>query len=210
MLACSDHESRMTSREVVNEFSKRHRMPDFRYDLKPGLLPMEQIELLNTCGATIIVVIAGSEDSAQWIKKIRANLPSVQIFGSHTCGRSSFLQLAGREAEEVRFPDVWQPDPHNSQTVNFLKRFEAAHGRLPDYAEACVYDAASLLTQALCKAGPSRIRVREMLHQLSPWHGVSGTVEFDGTGQNRVSNIKMSIIKNGAILPYNIPTSKKS
>jgi hypothetical protein len=37
LLTCTDHESRMTTKEVIKEFTQRRRLPDFHFEVQPGV-----------------------------------------------------------------------------------------------------------------------------------------------------------------------------
>ena len=76
LLACTDHESRMTTREVLKEFSRRGRMPDFRFDVPPGAhAAARQMSALEEACPSVVLIIAGAEDSARLVRALRAGTP---------------------------------------------------------------------------------------------------------------------------------------
>lgn len=232
MLSCTDHESRMTAREVMRQFSARRRLPDFRLELPPGLpsylehiKPLQQT--LGQSGHIVVLIVASSEDSACLLQAARQLLcrstsefyctsssstnsssktthgngeMRCTVFGTHTMARARFLSLAGVHAEGVHVPIIFEPDPNNQVTSSFIEEFTKARGHSPDYAAALTYDATRLLISAIRLGGPNRARVRDALVKLSPWQGVTGTIQFDGTGQNTRTNLAMGIVRYGAIL----------
>ena len=201
MLTCTDHESRMTAREVLREFSRRGRMPDFRFEAPPGLADLDrQMEALAETRPAIVLIVAGAGDAARWVKAIREMTPSARAFGTHTFGRARFRELAGAAAEGVRFPLLFTADPGDPRYSRFASRFQAERGRAPDYTAVLTYDATRLLIEAIRQAGPNRARIRETLAQLSPWSGLAGPIQFDGTGQNTRTNICLGTIRDGAIV----------
>jgi hypothetical protein len=241
LLTCTDHESRMTTREVMKEFSRRERLPDFRFDVLPGAPDLaKQISALAEARPAVVLIIAAPEDAARLVLALRAgtrqsprvrqsssafaaapetqttaedcgtlrrppaepapSLSSCVVFGSHSMARTRFRELAGPAAEGVRFPLLFVPDLADATTARFIERFNQARGHSPDYASMLTYDATRLLIEAIRRAGPNRARIREMLTQLSPWHGIAGPVRFDGTGQNFRTNICMSTIRAGAVV----------
>ena len=115
--------------------------------------------------------------------------------------RTRFRELAGPAAEGVRFPLLFVAGSADTNAARFIERFSAERQRPPDYTSALTYDATRLLIEAIRRAGPSRARIREALTQLSPWHGIGGPIDFDGTGQNTRTNICMGTIRDGTIVP---------
>lgn len=198
VLACTDHESRMTAREIMREFSQRGRMPDFKLDVPPGASDLRaHLERLMAEQPEILLVVAGVEDSARIIQRIRqmeasslsASAWRPVVFGTHAMSRARFQELAGDAGHDVRFPGLIQTDQHRPDWVRFVRAFESERRRSPDYTAVLTYDATRLLLQAIREAGPNRARIRDRLAQLSPWRGLGGMIEFDGTGQNQRTNL---------------------
>ncbi len=203
LLAATDHESRMTSRELLAELRRRGRLPDFRFDVPPGAADIDrQMQAAVEARPDAVVVIAGPEPAARLTRAVREKLGQAIVFGSHTLGRRSFRECAGPAAEGVRFPLLWTPpDATDTNAARFVQRFAAERGHEPDYAAALAYDATRLLIEAIRRAGPNRARVREALAELSPWRGVAGPIRFDGAGQNTRKDLPMAAIKRGALVP---------
>jgi hypothetical protein len=219
LLACTDHESRMTTREVMHEFSRRGRMPDLRLDLPPNAADLsQQMARLADSKPAVVLILAGAEDSARLVKVVRARLPGAPasvpatasgdplagpnagapkpvIFGSQSMGRTRFQELAGSAAESVRFPRWLASNPADPRLARFTERFREERGRAPDHAAVMTYDATCLLIEAIHRAGPNRARVREALQELSPWSGLAGSICFDGTGQNARTNLCLQTLR---------------
>lgn len=215
LLSGTDHESRLTTREVMREFSRRNQLPDTRFEIAPALpVPPEVLAAIDRSPPTTIVLVATPEDSARWLIMLRERLAvhppattAPRFFGSHTMGRARFFELAGAAAEGVRFPLLWDPATALPAASSFVARFRAIRGHAPDYAAVYTYDATRLLTAAVRQAGPNRVRIREALISLSPWSGLAGPVHFDGTGQNTATSIPLGTIRNGAVLPLRPDTA---
>lgn len=228
LLTCTDHESRMTTRELLKELSRRGRLPDFRFDVPAGASDFSlQLAALREARPAVVLISAGPEDAARLVRALRTprtpntvplTPPLVPnggegarragegerhpfLFGTHTLGRTRFLQVAGPAAEGVRFPLLFVPEVADPVRSRFITEFTAARGHGPDYAAALTYDATRLLIEAVRRAGPNRARIREALHQLSPWRGIAGPIQFDGTGQNTRTNVGMATIRNGTVVP---------
>ena len=202
LLAATDHESRMTVREVIKEFRRQGRTPDFRFDVPPGALDTaRQLAAIAQRQPAAVLIVAGVEDAARLVSAVRAIAPASTLFGSHSMGRTRFLTLAGRAAEGVRFPLLFVPDATDPLAARFIERFRAERRRQPDYTAALVYDSTRLLLEAIRRSGLNRARIREAIPPLSPWTGVAGTIRWDGTGHNTRTNIGMGTVRNGAIVP---------
>jgi branched-chain amino acid transport system substrate-binding protein len=202
-------------------------MPDLRLDVTSGTRDVSlQLARLAESGPEILLIIAGAEDSARLVQAVRARFPGTPpsppassssdsvagkeagapgplIFGSHTMGRTCFQELAGPAAEGVRFPLLFAADPGDPRYSRFASRFQAERGRAPDYTAVLTYDATRLLIEAIHRAGLNRARIREALTQLSPWPGLAGPIQFDGTGQNTRTNICLGTVSNGIVVAMN-------
>jgi branched-chain amino acid transport system substrate-binding protein len=206
LLATTDHESRMTAREVVHEVTRRGRRLDFRFDLPPGAADTtRQLKAAAEAKPAVVIIIAGAEDSARLLRAVREQLGQVPVIGSQSMGRSRFLDLVGGATGGVSFPQLFAPNCADPTTVRFLDQFTQARRHAPDYAAAFTYDATRLLVEAIRRAGPNRAHIREALAQMSPWPGLAGPIHFDGTGQNVRTNIGMGTFCGGAMVPMPAP-----
>jgi branched-chain amino acid transport system substrate-binding protein len=198
LLAGTDHESRMTARAVLRELNRRHRPPDFRFDVPPGPGTLDtHWTALAAAAPSAVLIIAGPDDAARLLRAARTRLPAsrpCQFYGTHVMARTRFRELAGDAAKGVRFPVLAAPDPRHPATAQFMRRFTAQRQHLPDDTAVLTYDATCLLLEAIRKAGPSRAAVRETLAHSGPWHGLGGIIQFDGTGQNTRTNVTMAAL----------------
>jgi len=208
LLTTTDHESRMTAHEVVRELSRRGRKPDFRFDVSPGAADTDlQLHAAAEARPAVVLIIAGVEDAARLTKAVRKNLRTATVFGSQSMSRNRFLELAGATAEGVRCPLLFLPNPNDPDASRFAAHFTAAHHHAPDYTAALTYDATRLLIAAIRRAGTNRARIRAALTQLSPWLGIGGPIQFDGTGQSTRTNICLAIVRGGSLIPLAQPSS---
>ena len=211
LLATTDHESRMTAREVMSQLSRCGRRPDFRFDVPPDAADIaQQLQAAADARPAVVLIIAGVGDSARLTRAVREKVGTATIFGGQSMGRRRFTELAGAAAEGVRFPLLFVPNPADANCTRFIERFKSEHQRAPDYTAALTYDAMRLLLEAIRRAGPNRARIREALAQLSPWPGIAGTIHFDGTGQNTRTDLCLGTIRNGAVLPMTAPSNRSN
>jgi branched-chain amino acid transport system substrate-binding protein len=202
LLSTTDHESRMTSRAILREFSRRGGLPDLRVEIAAGTTDLTpQLAATIAAAPTAVLIVAGIEDAARLAQALRAELGSVALFGGPSLARRRFAELAGPTAEGIVVPALFAPTGTDAAASDFVARFTTARGHAPDFAAALAYDATRLLTTAIRRAGPNRARIRQTLIELSPWTSVTGTIAFDGTGQNRAPAVALGRIHDGAVVP---------
>jgi hypothetical protein len=79
LLTVTDHESRMTTREVLREFSQRQRPPDFRFEVQTGAHNIvRQLAALTEARPDVILIVAGAEDAARLVRAVRGSLPGAR------------------------------------------------------------------------------------------------------------------------------------
>ncbi len=209
LLCATDHESRMTSQEVVREFARRQRPPAFRFEIPTGAHNVSrQLNALSNGAPDAVLIIAGSEDSARLLLGIRGVWPSgvpgtevrsaPRLFGSQTMARAPFKEMAGSAAEGVCFPRVAQVDTSRGDTARFTERFAALRKHPPDDTAFLTYDATRLLLDSIRRAGPNRARVRDELARAF-WAGIGGVIRFDGTGQNTRADVQLATWHEGRL-----------
>jgi branched-chain amino acid transport system substrate-binding protein len=208
LLTTTDHDSRMTAREVVRELRRQQRPPDFRFELPAGAHNTSgQLAALAEAAPEVVLIIAGAEDSARLVRSVRRLRSSGEpplIFGSHSMGRRQYAAAAGELGDGVLFPVIAPSMANEPALSEFVRRFKAERGHAPDYTALLTYDATRLLLTAIAQAGPNRARVRTALTQLSPWPGIAGTITFDGTGQNTAKNVQLGTRRGGRIEPADL------
>jgi ABC-type branched-subunit amino acid transport system substrate-binding protein len=210
LVACTDHDSRMASRELLKEFSTAGRLPDVKLELAPNAPSIDaQLLAIASANPAALVIAAPAQESARLVRQARRLLPEAVMFGTAAMGRSLFRELAGAEADGVRFPVLdagvagsynLKPEAQQARRL-FMQSFAVDTGADPDYTAVLTYDATRLLLQAIREAGPNRARIRDALAKRLRWEGLAGEVTFDGTGQNTRAPVTMATIHAGRILP---------
>ena len=162
--------------------------------------PALQIEPLRIDEITSLIVIAGPEDGARLLLALRQLGFSGPIFGSPRLARRSCLDRAGDAARGMRVPALADFDAESDERRAFEIRFRERTGVDPDWAAAHTYDATRLLLAAIAEAGLSRPAIREALLDVSPWRGITGTIDWDPTGQNRRSVTAMATVRDARLV----------
>ena len=60
-----------------------------------------------------------------------------------------------------------------------------------------------LLVAAVREAGLNRARIRDAVRELSPWHGITGVIDWDPLGQNQ-RPVRLGMIRDGRVVPMEL------
>ncbi|MBC7263027.1 MAG: ABC transporter substrate-binding protein [Chloroflexi bacterium] len=124
------------------------------------------------------------------------------IFGSDSWGNLEIIDLCGADCEGLFFTTHYAPDIATPKAQKFIKAYEATYGKTPDDVAALTYDAFGLAFQAIQAAGKiDREAVRDALASITKYEGVTGTMEFRGTG-DPVKSAVIIQIKGGKFTYY--------
>ena len=116
------------------------------------------------------------------------------IIGSDSWGSDELLKLGGKDLEGCFFSTHYAPDIATEKAQKFIKDYEAKYGKKPDDVAALTYDAGNLLLAAIAKAGaPDRQKVRDALATIQEFEGVTGNMQFKGTGDPIKSAVILQI-----------------
>ncbi|NEO26424.1 MAG: ABC transporter substrate-binding protein [Kamptonema sp. SIO4C4] len=87
------------------------------------------------------------------------------------------------ELEGSFYTTLWHPQLQQSGNAQFIQAYRQAYGESPDASAALAYDAIALLAQAIeTQNSTAPDAIRQGLQQLQPYQGVSGTIDYQGTG----------------------------
>ena len=209
VFSATDHESRVAAREILKALGKRKRAPHYRFEFDPAKSDLQvQLAALAKAGPKVVIISAQPDVAARVVQALRKDKINGAVIGTAPLGRRQFRRLAGPAAEGVRFPLLCDPRPTTPRAQRFVRPFRTRFGADPDYAEVFTYDAATLLCEAIGSTDLNRARIREALVQASPWQGISGPLEWDGTGQNTRAVTGMGIISDGQIKVLDPPAKR--
>ncbi len=124
------------------------------------------------------------------------------ILGSDSWGNLELISLCGQDCEGYFFTTHYAPDIATPKAQKFIKAYEAAYGKTPDDVAALTYDSFGLLFQAIQAAGKlDRQAVRDALAAITLYEGVTGNMQFKGTGDPIKSAVILQI-KNGKFVYF--------
>ncbi len=124
------------------------------------------------------------------------------IFGSDSWGATELIDLCGAHCEGYFFTTHYAADIATPKAQAFIKAYEAKYGKIPDDVAALTYDAFGMAFQAIQAAGKiDREAVNEALHKIERYEGVTGVMQFRGTGDPVKSAVVLQI-KGGKFVYY--------
>lgn len=116
------------------------------------------------------------------------------ILGSDSWGNIELMTLCGAECDGYYFTTHYAPDIATPKAQAFIKAYEAAYSKTPDDVAALTYDSFGLLFQAIQTAGKlDRQAVRDALASITSFEGVTGNMQFAGTGDPVKSAVILQI-----------------
>ena len=112
------------------------------------------------------------------------------------------MTLCGAECEGYYFTTHYAPDIATPNAQAFISAYESAYSKTPDDVAALTYDSFGLLFQAIQAAGSiERQAVRDALASITSFDGVTGNMQFTGTGDPVKSAVILQI-KDGKFVYY--------
>lgn len=197
ILSATDHDSQLAVLEFKTVLARQGASIARHMQFRP--VSEDRTGIVRTIAASdprVVLLVADALESAYMVRALRAAGSEARVFGSSTMGRTAFLEAAGKTAEGIVFPLVYESSPAREEfSRKFLSRFQAA----PDYAACQAYDAMHLLVRAIRKAGLNRVRIRDALRELSGWEGCNGPVIWDTLGEN-TRGVTLGTVKAGRIV----------
>lgn len=116
------------------------------------------------------------------------------ILGSDSWGNIELVGLCGKECEGYYFTTHYAADIATPKAQAFIKAYQAAYNKTPDDVAALTYDSFGLLFQAIQAAGKlDRQAVRDALAAITSYEGVTGNMQFKGTGDPVKSAVVLQI-----------------
>lgn len=105
----------------------------------------------------------------------------VPLFGGDGWGAPALAQLAGSSAMEgTYFSTHFSPDEKRPEVQDFVKKYQAKFGVIPDAMAALGYDSALILADAIKRAGSTdSAKIRDAIASTKDLPCVTGSVSLD-------------------------------
>ena len=117
-----------------------------------------------------------------------------QLVGSDAWSSPEIIKLGGADIIDSYFCNHYSTEIATPVAQKFVSDYKAKYGMAPDDVAALTYDAFGLLTQATKEAGKlDRQAIRDALAKIQKYEGVTGTMQFAGTGDPIKSAVILQI-----------------
>lgn len=174
-----------------------------------------QVQAVAESDPDAVIVYAVSPANAVVAKNAQAIGLDAQLFQSPGAASTAYIDLAGAAAENtlvqgskiLAAESVAQDDPQYAAINEFSEAHKAEYGKLPSQFAAGAWDAMTLMTRAIEKAGPdcskvpqARDAVRDALESLEPINGVVAVYDYtpDQHGTEGTRGFAILRVKDGA------------
>lgn len=92
----------------------------------------------------------------------------------------SLLKVAGNALDGCFFSSHFSADDKTPTTEEFVKKFKAKYGTVPDDMAALGYDSAMILADAIKRAGTTESdKLRQAISETKGFKGITGTITID-------------------------------
>lgn len=130
-------------------------------------------------------------------KDLGLNIP---IVGNYQNEDPIVLNTAGPAAEGFIISSA-DPGVLSADYAKFNSEYEKRHGRKADVFASNAYDALHLEVAAIRNCGDDTDCIRDEIHKVKGYKGVSGTITIDENGVAKKPTL-FKIVRNGAFVPY--------
>lgn len=118
-----------------------------------------------------------------------------KFLGSDSWGSLELAKLCGADCDGSFFTTHYAADIATEKAQGFIKGYQAAYGKVPDDVAALTYDAFGMLFQSIQTAGKlDREAVRNAIASITLYEGVTGNMQFKGTGDPMKSAVVLQVI----------------
>lgn len=106
---------------------------------------------------------------------------NVTFLGGDGWDSPKLVELGGADMEGTYFTNHYTPTADSPAVKEFVEKYKAKYGQVPDAAAALTYDAARILFQAIERAGSlGRDQIRDAIAATEGFQGVTGTITYAG------------------------------
>lgn len=132
------------------------------------------------------------------IRQLRDMGLDIPIIGNDLLDSPELMNIAGKAAEGVVIPTVFDPGKTDSRILRFVKSFESEMGMTPDTWAAQGYDAVQLLAHAMERSGSTApLEIAATLRFMGEWKGVTGAYAMSQTGGVTDKSIYFKVVRDG-------------
>lgn len=139
-----------------------------------------------------VIFLSGHEESGMIAHKLQTAGCSAVLLGGDGWGVADFFMQGGKYLEKGYFCDHWSASSDRRESVEFIEKYQNQEDI--GTGAALAFDAVMVLARAVEKAQSSQgADISRALQRLTPHSGVTGTIQFDATGDPVKSAVIMEI-----------------
>lgn len=159
-----------------------------------------QLTAIRNSDAQAIVVPGYYTDVGQIAIQARELGIDLPLVGGDGWDSPKLLEIGGEALEGSYFANHYYVDEDRPAVRDFVEKFRAEYGKLPDSVNALSYDAARILAQAIERAGSTDgAAIRDQIAATRDFQGVSGVISI-GPDRNPIKPVAILAIRDGQIM----------
>ncbi len=156
-----------------------------------------QLERIKSMRVDGVVTYGDAQESGLILKQMREIGMTEQVFlASDRIVFDEFLKIVGENPGPVVAGYPYDPTRDDPKLRAFRKAFREEFKEEPEQYAAHGYDGASIIIEAIEKAGLNRALIRDAMAEVQRYHGVTGEIIFDAA-HNDISPASLAILENG-------------
>lgn len=154
----------------------------------------KQLEAIQAAGADSLFLPNYYNEVPLQVKQAHTAGFTGWIVGSDSWGNLEIISQCGGDCEGAYFTTHYATDIATPKAQSFIQAYQAAYTKTPDDVAALTYDSFGLLFKALQNAGKTDSQaVRDALASITAYEGVTGSMQFKGTGDPIKSAVVIQI-----------------
>lgn len=200
ILSNSQYDTRNAASRFQRIASTEHRNTPLILSIQvPGITVDQVVDQLTDRDIKHLVIPFRTSFTQELLKSLSVTLPEMKLYGT-------LAFVADLSPDDMAWNDlegmfVFSTGLlHTPEGRDFQKRFRDSFGHPPTIASAYTYDGATMLIEAIRRAGPEREDIRETLGSMLEHKGVTGSISFDEMG-NRKGPFGLMRVRDGFPVP---------
>jgi branched-chain amino acid transport system substrate-binding protein len=136
------------------------------------------------------------------VKQARELGIDVPIYGTILLAESNALAISGEYAEGMTIIDLPALGEDDEKAQKFLSDYTERYGEPSfEFYLGAAYDDVYIIAQAISEVGENSSKIKDYLYSLKNYSGVIGNYQFDENGDLDGLDYKVSIVKDGKLIP---------
>ncbi len=143
-----------------------------------------QLTKIKAADPQVVYLPAYYNDVPLVVQQARQVGLDVPFLGSDAWSNPTLIELSGYAVEGFYLTNHYSPESTAPAAQRFISEYKRRYVTYPDAVAALTYDAFQVLFAGIRKAGSTKDReaLRSALNQLQPVAGVTGSIQYTGTG----------------------------